>query len=214
VNIRSAIYLLAIGAAISPADTITLRDGTRHTGVLVSANRNRVIFNTDAEGRRNFTVSTVRTIEFGANNSGSADRGRGERGGAFPDMRDDSRGRQPGYDVRGSQAAYDNDIARRATELGRNFVGAPVSPEIVVEDGRGRVRVYDQATIYWSPETGAHEVHGSIRDEFLKAGGVTGRLGYPTSDEQAASDGRTRVVNFERGTITWSPAVGARVQYR
>ena len=190
------------------ADVITLRDGTRYTGELISANQNRVIFQTDNGGRRNFNVNTVRAIRFGNEDTvGAADRDRG----VYPDR---DRGVFPDYDRGRVSREYSNDIERKASELGRSFVGAAVSPEIAIEDGRGRVRVYDDATIYWTPETGAHEVHGVIRDEYLRLGGYRSRLGYPTSDERAAADGRTRVTEFEHGTITYSPELGVRVSYR
>ena len=47
-------------------------------------------------------------------------------------------------------------------------------------DGRGRVRDYDNGSIYWSAETGAHEVHGAIRDKY---GQTRKWIGYPTTDE-------------------------------
>lgn len=200
------VALLAAGPVF--ADTITLRDGTQYTGVLVSANRSRIVFNTDNGGRRNFNVAAVQSVRFGNEEAplGSADRDRSvypRDRGVFPD---DSRGRV--------SREYDNDIERKAAELGRSFVGAAVSPEITIEDGRGRVRVYDDATIYWTPENGAHEVHGVIRDEYLRLGGFRSRLGYPTADERAGADGRTRVAEFEKGTITHSPELGVRVTYR
>ncbi|GAB16036.1 hypothetical protein ARGLB_105_00010, partial [Arthrobacter globiformis NBRC 12137] len=35
------------------------------------------------------------------------------------------------------------------------------------------------ASIYWSPKTGAHEVHGAIRAKWAALGWEKGPLGYP-----------------------------------
>jgi uncharacterized protein with LGFP repeats len=43
------------------------------------------------------------------------------------------------------------------------------------------------------------------RDQYMKMGAESGRLGYPTSDEVPAPDGFGRVNNFEHGFIYWSP---------
>ena len=46
-------------------------------------------------------------------------------------------------------------------------------------DGRGRARDFDNATISWTPQTGAHEVHGDIRVKWA----TLHWLGYPLTDE-------------------------------
>ena len=38
------------------------------------------------------------------------------------------------------------------------FLGQPTSSEAGLPDGRGRHRHFQGGSIYWSPETGAHEV--------------------------------------------------------
>ena len=73
-------------------------------------------------------------------------------------------------------------------------------------DGRGRVRDFDNGSIYWSPETGAHEVHGAIRDKYGK---VRKWIGYPTTDETGCPDGVGRFNHFEHGSIYWTPETGA-----
>jgi len=81
-------------------------------------------------------------------------------------------------------------------------------------DGVGLYREYRNGAIYWSPETGAHAVLGQIRDEWLNRGAEMGELGYPTSDDAFDRDGTTRIVRFQRGTITWNERTGARVSRR
>src|SRR5665811_2271589 len=42
------------------------------------------------------------------------------------------------------------------------FMGQPTGPELGTPDGVGRYRGYQGGAIYWSPASGAHEVHGKI----------------------------------------------------
>lgn len=79
------------------------------------------------------------------------------------------------------------------------------SAEMALPDGRGRVRDFDHASIYWTAETGAHEVHGDIRLKY----GQHRWLGYPVTDETATPDGVGRYNHFEHGSIYWTPHTGA-----
>ena len=83
-----------------------------------------------------------------------------------------------------------------------SLLGAPITEERVAPDGMGRFSVFDRGSIYWSPPTGAHEVHGRIRDAYKAAGWEAGSLGYPTSDEHAVTGGRRS--DFQHGSITWT----------
>jgi uncharacterized protein with LGFP repeats len=80
------------------------------------------------------------------------------------------------------------------------------SDEMSTPDGRGRTRDFDNGTIYWTPETGAHEIHGAIRVKFAQLGHW---LGYPTTDETGCPDGVGRFNHFEHGSIYWTPDTGA-----
>lgn len=125
---------------------------------------------------------------------------------------------------RGGGRYYGDDAARRrdvspgasaidskAQQLGSGFLGDPVSDIRTAQDGIGRSREYRNGSIYWSPDTGAHEIHGAIRDKWISVGAENGQLGYPTTDEMQARDGFSRMVRFQRGTITWNDRTGARV---
>lgn len=81
------------------------------------------------------------------------------------------------------------------------LLGYPTTDELKTPDGVGRYNVFKGGSIYWTPKTGAHEVHGKIRDAWAKAGWETGPLGYPTSDE-VEIDGGTKNT-FEGGEISW-----------
>jgi uncharacterized protein with LGFP repeats len=100
-------------------------------------------------------------------------------------------------------------IEEKYKELGgcTSFLGAPTNDEQGTPDGVGRYTVFANGSIYWKHTTGAHEVHGAIRDAWKDHGWEAGALGYPTSDEYAVTEGRR--VDFERGSITW---VAARQQ--
>ncbi len=65
-------------------------------------------------------------------------------------------------------------------------------------DGRGRVRDFDNGSIYWSPETGAHEVHGAIRDKWQSMGWERSKLRYPTTDERDIPGGRASTFQAAR----------------
>ena len=80
------------------------------------------------------------------------------------------------------------------------------SEEGPLPDGRGTVRDFDNGSIYWSPETGAYEVHGAIRDKY---GQTRKWIGYPTTDETGCPDGVGRFNHFEHGSIYWTPETGA-----
>jgi len=68
--------------------------------------------------------------------------------------------------------------------------------------------LFQGASIYWTPETGAHEVHGAIRDKWASLGWEGGALRYPISDE--FQDGIYRRTNFQHGYIGWWPQRGAQ----
>jgi uncharacterized protein with LGFP repeats len=94
----------------------------------------------------------------------------------------------------------------------RGFLGFPRTNETVTPDGRGRYNHFEGGSVYWTPQTGAHEVHGAILTRWQQLGWERSYLGYPTSDEFAISGGRR--VNFERGYITWTAATGRLLDRR
>jgi len=96
------------------------------------------------------------------------------------------------------------------------FLGNPIdegagSAEMDMGDGRGRARDYENGSVYWTPQTGAHEVHGAIRDLWAHMGWETSKLGYPVSDEMNMPGGR--LSRFEGGHIDWTPAGGPKAAF-
>jgi hypothetical protein len=82
------------------------------------------------------------------------------------------------------------------------ILGYPTTDETTTPDGIGRYNVFEHGSIYWSPQTGAHEVGGRIRDAWKADGWEAGELGYPTSNEYAVTGGRRS--DFQHGAITWN----------
>jgi uncharacterized protein with LGFP repeats len=89
------------------------------------------------------------------------------------------------------------------------ILGFPLTDELDTPDGRGRFNHFQGGSIYWTPETGAHEVHGLIRDKWESLGSEQGLLGFPLTDELSTPGGRGRFNHFQRGSIYWTPETGA-----
>lgn len=65
-----------------------------------------------------------------------------------------------------------------------SVLGYPTTDETGTPDGVGRFNHFQAGSIYWTPGTGAHEVHGLIRAFWAAAGWErNSALGYPISDE-------------------------------
>lgn len=94
----------------------------------------------------------------------------------------------------------------------RTLLGPPTAPEVV--DGGVRYRVYANGRLYWSQQTGVHELQGQILAKYLALGGHT-KFSTPTTDETTAPDGVGKYNHFigTPGTMTasvyFSPATGA-----
>jgi glucose/arabinose dehydrogenase len=89
-------------------------------------------------------------------------------------------------------------------------LGYPVTDETSTPDGVGRYNHFSRGgSIYWTPSTGAHEVHGAIRGVWANTGWERG-LGYPLTDETGTPDGVGRYNHFSKGgSIYWTPSTGA-----
>jgi hypothetical protein len=102
-------------------------------------------------------------------------------------------------------------ILNKYASLGwqNSFLGFPVSDETGTPDGVGRYNHFQNGSIYWTPSTGAHEVHGAIAAEWASLGWERSVLGYPTSDEYNFNGGRRS--DFQGGYILWDAQHGVRV---
>lgn len=89
----------------------------------------------------------------------------------------------------------------------RGILADPVTAEYGVPGGRAQG--FMGGAMYWSPSTGAREVHGAIMGRYERLGGAFSPLGLPATDELAAADGNGRMSHFQRGSVYWSPASDA-----
>ncbi|WTW95536.1 PQQ-dependent sugar dehydrogenase [Streptomycetaceae bacterium NBC_01309] len=97
---------------------------------------------------------------------------------------------------------------------GPGFLGAPTTDELTTADGVGRYNNFEYgASTYWTPQTGAHTVHGAIYTKWAQLGLERGPMGYPTTDELGTSKPGGRYNNFQNGPITWSGWTGAHAVY-
>jgi uncharacterized protein with LGFP repeats len=88
--------------------------------------------------------------------------------------------------------------------------GLPLTDELTTPDGLGRYNHFQGGSIYWTPSTGAHEVHGAIRAEWAATGWETGPTGYPVTDEMTTRDGVGRFNHFSKGgSVYWTPSTDA-----
>lgn len=76
------------------------------------------------------------------------------------------------------------------------FLGQPTTPELAATDGIGHYENFQGGSIFWSPDSGAHEVHGAILGKFNSGGGLS-VFGYPTTDESGTSYGVGRYNDFQ-----------------
>jgi hypothetical protein len=92
-----------------------------------------------------------------------------------------------------------------------SLLGYPITNEIPSIRG-GRLNHFQHGSIYYTPTTGAHEVHGAIRDRWAEMDWEHGPLGYPVTSEfrtfDLADEGgnRLRISAFEHGFIAFNEA--------
>ena len=110
-----------------------------------------------------------------------------------------------------TSAAWATPISDKYAQLGgaAGFLGQPTIAETSTPDGVGRFRHYEGGSIYWHPRTGAHEVHGLIRQRWAELNWELGYLGYPVTDEINTVDGGGRVSRFEGGELIWNEKTNA-----
>lgn len=89
------------------------------------------------------------------------------------------------------------------------FLGMPTTDELSTACGGGRFNHFAGGSIYWTPATGAHEVHGAIRSKWASLGWECSFLGFPLTDETTTPDGIGRYNHFQGGSIYWTPATAA-----
>ncbi len=110
-------------------------------------------------------------------------------------------------------------IGERYSQIGRERFGYPITDDLSTPDSRGRFNHFrsihlsgkPESSIYWTPETGAHEIYGSLRDKWAAMGWERSSLGYPIDAERDRRDALGREQLFQYGRIVWHPNTGALV---
>ena len=108
--------------------------------------------------------------------------------------------------LEGFQVASINGlILDKWLELGgaNSNLGLPIADEAITPDGEGRFSTFQWGSIYWHPDTDAHEVSGLFYEVWAKNGHETGGYGYPLSDSYVDDEYRY-VQEFEKETIDLS----------
>jgi uncharacterized protein with LGFP repeats len=93
----------------------------------------------------------------------------------------------------------------------RSVLGYPVTDETGTPDRIGRFNHFsNNGSIYWTPATRAHEVHGAVRAKWASMGWERGVLGYPIGDEGVTPNKVGRYNFFSgHGAIYWTGPTGA-----
>ena len=93
-----------------------------------------------------------------------------------------------------------------------SVLGYPRTDENTCPDGVGKYNHFfgNNGSIYWTPSTGAHEVHGAIHSKWEQLGWETGVCGYPTTDESTCPDNVGKYNHFSKNSsIYYTPSTGA-----
>jgi hypothetical protein len=90
-----------------------------------------------------------------------------------------------------------------------SVLGPPTGNEGGAQDGVGRFNHFAFGSIFSSPATSIHEIHGAIHGHYAAMGFERSALGYPTSNELTCADGNGKYGRFEHGAIYFTFFTGA-----
>ncbi|MGJ7908960.1 hypothetical protein ACOQFL_21065 [Actinopolyspora sp. H202] len=102
-----------------------------------------------------------------------------------------------------------------STNWERGPLGYPTTDTTATPDNTGQYNHFENnGSIYWSEQTGAHTIQGAIRDKWASLGWERGPLGYPTTDEQSAADGKGSYIEFagSDGGAIYSASEGSWIE--
>lgn len=111
--------------------------------------------------------------------------------------------------------ALSNEMVERYSKAGYEAgeLGYPTTDVFQLPDGRGRAQVFQNGSIYYSPEYGAKIVKGRIGSKWAEYGWENSLFGYPKTEEEALPDTVGRVQEFEGGKIYWQPSTDSHPVY-
>lgn len=112
-----------------------------------------------------------------------------------------------------SPPAPPTPIAAKYAEFGgaTGALGAATGAEVCGLTSNGCRQNFVNGSIFWSATTGARVVSGAIATRFIQLGGAGSLLGYPTMDTACTLRGGGCGQHFEKGSMYWAAATGARV---
>lgn len=93
-----------------------------------------------------------------------------------------------------------------------SLLGYPISDEIPLPDGQGRMNRFERGVIYWHPTHGAHAVSGTILLRWESAGYEAGSYGYPTADA-VQTDGIWFAQQFQNGSLNGTIVINNELYY-
>lgn len=104
----------------------------------------------------------------------------------------------------GAQALHGR-INARYSELGgaSSWLGFPTTGEMTTPDGVGRYVHFENGSIYWTPQTGAHAIPGDMFNAWGELRWEGGDLGYPVAE--AVETGGGFVQEFQNGYVVRTP---------
>ena len=89
-------------------------------------------------------------------------------------------------------------------------LGYPITDEITNPDGIGKRQAFQHdSSVYWHPNTEAHQLGGQVGARWGELGWEASYLGYPTTDELSTPNGQGRLNHFQQGSIYWTGTAGA-----
>jgi uncharacterized protein with LGFP repeats len=89
----------------------------------------------------------------------------------------------------------------------KGWLGYPISDHLSTPIKEGAYVHFENASIYYSPNTGTQIIHGDIRNYWASLGWENAPdLGFPKTEEIAMDFAGYKIYQqFEKGTIFWSP---------
>jgi aldose sugar dehydrogenase len=100
-------------------------------------------------------------------------------------------------EVHGSIYNKWKDIGAELSELGH-----PLTDETPSSSGDGGYfNLFEHGAIYWTPNTGAHAIHGDIFNRWKTLGAELSELGHPLTDVQDVAEGQGSISYFQGGSI-------------
>ena len=111
----------------------------------------------------------------------------------------------------GAHAVYGGIREKWVAVGGAAGYGLPWTDEVPTA-GRGVFQSFTGGAIFFSPQSGAHEVHEPVLAGYQAVGGTGGAIGFPVTDVETLPDGALWS-RFERGAVTHRADLGAHALY-